>query len=237
MNGPIRLLIHGASGRMGQALLRLGAQVPGDFAVVGAVSRKPAQRVIDGVPQFAASELAGVPAFDVAIDFSLAEAFERILALCTERGVALVTGTTGLDDAQRGALQAAGTRIPVLWASNFSLGVAVLADLVERAARALPDWDCDIVEAHHAGKQDAPSGTALSLGSAAGQGGATPRYASLRAGDIVGEHTVQFTTAGERIELVHRASNRDIFARGALHAATRLATRGPGLYRLADLLD
>ena len=237
MSVPIRLLIHGASGRMGQALLRLGAQAPGDFAVVGAVSRKPAQRVIDGVPQFAASELAGVPAFDVAIDFSLAEAFERILALCTERGVALVTGTTGLDDAQHGALQAAGTRIPVLWASNFSLGVAVLADLVERAARALPDWDCDIVEAHHAGKQDAPSGTALSLGSAAGQGGATPRYASLRAGDIVGEHTVQFTTAGERIELVHRASNRDIFARGALHAATRLATRAPGLYRLADLLD
>ena len=237
MNGPTLLLIHGASGRMGQALLRLGAQAPGDFAVVGAVSRKPAQRVIDGVPQFGASELAGVPAFDVAIDFSLAEAFERILALCAERGVALVSGTTGLDDAQRSALQAAGTRIPVLWASNFSLGVAVLADLVERAARALPDWDCDIVEAHHAGKQDAPSGTALSLGSAAGQGGATPRYASLRAGDIVGEHTVQFTTAGERIELVHRASNRDIFARGALHAATRLVTRAPGLYRLADLLD
>jgi 4-hydroxy-tetrahydrodipicolinate reductase len=193
--------------------------------------------VIDGVPQFAASELAGVPAFDVAIDFSLAEAFDRILALCVERGVALVTGTTGLGDAQRSALQAAGTRIPLLWASNFSLGVAVLADLVERAARALPGWDCDIVEAHHAGKQDAPSGTALSLGSAAGQGGATPRYASLRAGDIVGEHTVQFTTTGERIELVHRAGNRDIFARGALHAATRLATRAPGLYRLADLLD
>ena len=138
MSGPIRLLIHGASGRMGQALLRLGAQAPAEFAVVGAVSRKPAQRVVDGVPQFAASELAGVPAFDVAIDFSLAEAFDRILALCAERGVALVTGTTGLDDAQRSALQAAGTRIPVLWASNFSLGVAVLADLVERAARALP---------------------------------------------------------------------------------------------------
>jgi 4-hydroxy-tetrahydrodipicolinate reductase len=237
MNGPTRLLIHGASGRMGQALLRLGAQAPDDVVVVAAVSRKPTQRVIDGVPQFAASELAGVPAFDVAIDFSLAEAFDRILALCAERGVALVTGTTGLDDAQRGALEAAGARIPVLWASNFSLGVAVLADLVERAARALPGWDCDIVEAHHAGKQDAPSGTALSLGAAAGHGGAKPRYASLRAGDIVGEHTVQFTTAGERIELVHRASNRDIFARGALHAATRLATRAPGLYRLADLLD
>ena len=237
MNAPIRLLIHGATGRMGQALLWLAAQSPADFNVVAAVSRKPSQRVVDGVPQFAASELSGVPAFDVAIDFSLAEAFDRILALCQGRGVALVTGTTGLDDAQRAALQAASARIPVLWASNFSLGVAVLADLVERAARALPGWDCDIVEAHHAGKRDAPSGTALSLGAAAGQGGASPRYASLRAGDIVGEHTVQFTTAGERIELVHRAGNRDIFARGALHAASRLGTRAPGLYRLADLLD
>ncbi|MCJ0824847.1 4-hydroxy-tetrahydrodipicolinate reductase [Luteimonas sp. 50] len=237
MNAPIRLLIHGATGRMGQALLWLAAQAPADFTVVAAVSRKPSQRVVDGVPQFGASELAGVPAFDVAIDFSLAEAFDRILALCEGRGVALVTGTTGLDDTQRDALRAASARIPVLWASNFSLGVAVLADLVERAARALPGWDCDIVEAHHAGKRDAPSGTALSLGAAAGQGGASPRYASLRAGDIVGEHTVQFTTAGERIELVHRAGNRDIFARGALHAASRLGTRAPGLYRLADLLD
>ncbi len=237
MNAPIRLLIHGATGRMGQALLWLAAQAPADFTVVAAVSRKPSQRVVDGVPQFAASELSGVPAFDVAIDFSLADAFDRILALCEGRGAALVTGTTGLDDAQRAALQAASARIPVLWASNFSLGVAVLADLVERAARALPGWDCDIVEAHHAGKRDAPSGTALSLGAAAGQGGASPRYASLRAGDIVGEHTVQFTTAGERVELVHRAGNRDIFARGALHAASRLASRAPGLYRLADLLD
>jgi 4-hydroxy-tetrahydrodipicolinate reductase len=237
MNAPIRLLIHGASGRMGQALLWLAAQAPSDFAVVAAVSRKPSQRVVDGVPQFAASELSGAPAFDVAIDFSQAEAFDRVLVLCSERGVPLVTGTTGLDDVQRDALQAASARIPVLWASNFSLGVAVLADLVERAARALPGWDCDIVEAHHAGKRDAPSGTALSLGDAAGQGGASPRYASLRAGDIVGEHTVQFATAGERIELVHRAGNRDIFARGALHAASRLATRVPGLYRLADLLD
>lgn len=235
MSEPIRVLIHGASGRMGQALLRLCAQAP-ELAVAGAVSRKPAQRVIDGVPQFAASELAGVPAFDVAIDFSRPEAFDRILALCVERGVALVSGTTGLGEGQRAALQAAGARIPVLWAANFSLGVAVLAELVERAARALPGWDCDIVEAHHAGKQDAPSGTALALGAAAGQGGAQPRYACLRAGDIVGEHTVQFATAGERIELVHRASNRDIFARGALHAATRLAARAPGQYRLADLV-
>ncbi|MFC7300163.1 4-hydroxy-tetrahydrodipicolinate reductase [Cognatiluteimonas weifangensis] len=235
MSEPIRVLIHGASGRMGRALLRLCAQAP-VLAVAGAVSRKPAQRVIDGVPQFAASELSGVPAFDVAIDFSRPEAFDRVLALCVERGVALVSGTTGLGEDQRDALQAAGARIPVLWAANFSLGVAVLAELVERAAHALQGWDCDIVEAHHAGKQDAPSGTALALGAAAGRGGAQPRYASLRAGDIVGEHTVQFATVGERIELVHRASSRDIFARGALHAATRLAARAPGLYRLADLV-
>ncbi|MCI4567049.1 4-hydroxy-tetrahydrodipicolinate reductase [Lysobacter sp. CFH 32150] len=235
MTTPIRVLIHGATGRMGQALLRLCAEQP-DCIVVGAISRKVGQRVIDGVPQFAASELHGVPAFDVAIDFSLPEGFDGILALCVERGVALVSGTTGLSDAQRLALEAAAARIPVLWASNFSLGVAVLTELVERVARALPGWDCDIVEAHHTQKQDAPSGTALSLGAAVEQSGAKPHYASLRAGDIVGEHTVQFTGMGERIELVHRATNRDIFARGALHAAARLIGRSPGLYRLRDLL-
>ena len=114
--------------------------------------------------------------------------------------------------------------------------MAVLSELVERAAAALPGWDCDIVESHHVHKQDAPSGTALTLGACAEQGGANPRYASLRAGDIVGEHLVQFTSLGERIELTHRASNRDIFARGALHAAVRLVGRPPGQYRVRDLL-
>lgn len=235
VSAPARILIHGSNGRMGQALLRLCAD-QAECAIVGAVSRKVGQRVIDGVPQFSADELHGVPAFDVAIDFSLPEAFEGILALCVERGAAFVSGTTGLADAQRAALDSAAQSIPVLWASNFSLGVAVLHDLVERAARALPDWDCDILEAHHARKVDAPSGTALTLGAAAGQGGATPRYASVRAGDIVGEHTVQFTTLGERIELVHRAGSRDIFARGALHAAARLGGQPPGHYGLRDLL-
>lgn len=236
MDAPLRLLIHGASGRMGQALLRLCAEEPSRFTVVAAVSGRPAQRVVDGVPQFAASELQGAPAFDVAIDFSLPVAFDPILALCVGRKAALVSGTTGLEPTQRAALDEAARSIPLIQASNFSLGVAVLSDLVERAARALPGWDCDIVEAHHARKADAPSGTALTLGAAAGQGGAEPRYASLRAGDIVGEHMVQFTGAGERLELAHRAGNRDIFARGALHAASRLAGRDPGQYRLADLL-
>jgi 4-hydroxy-tetrahydrodipicolinate reductase len=231
----IRILAHGASGRMGQSLLRLANEQP-RLAVVAAVSRKVAQRVVDGVPQFAADELHGVPAFDVAIDFSLPEGFDAVLTTCVDRGVALVSGTTGLSQAQTEALDDAATRIPVLWASNFSLGVAVLHDLVERAARVLPGWDCDIVEAHHTRKLDAPSGTALTLGAAVQAAGANPRYASLRAGDIVGEHLVQFTAAGERIELVHRATNRDIFARGALQAAAWLAGQGPGRYRIRDLL-
>lgn len=236
MTTPVRLLIHGANGRMGQTLQRLCRDEDSGCVVVAAVSRKVGTRVVEGVPQFAASELAGVPDFDVAVDFSLAEGFEPILALCVSRGAALVSGTTGLSKAQESALADAATRIPLAWASNFSLGVAVLHDLVERAARALPGWDCDIIESHHARKQDAPSGTALTLGDAAGQGGATPHYASIRAGDIVGEHLVQFASAGERIELVHRATNRDIFARGALHVASRLNGRIAGRYRVADLL-
>ncbi|MFT4179696.1 MAG: dihydrodipicolinate reductase C-terminal domain-containing protein [Thermomonas sp.] len=233
---PLRLLIHGASGRMGQALQRLGSEADSGCDVVAAVSRKVDARVLEGIPQFAASELHGVPEFDVAIDFSLPQAFDAILGLCVARRVALVSGTTGLSDAQKAALDAASVLIPLSWASNFSLGVAVLHTLVERAAQALPGWDCDIVEAHHTRKLDAPSGTALTLGEAAQAGGAAPHYASLRAGDIVGEHLVQFTGMGERIELVHRASNRDIFARGALHAARRLHGRAPGRYRVADLL-
>ncbi|WP_242107633.1 4-hydroxy-tetrahydrodipicolinate reductase [Luteimonas aquatica] len=233
---PVRILIHGASGRMGQALLRL-AGARQDCRVVAAVSaRSPAQRVVEGVPHFAASELGGAPEFDAAIDFSLPDGFGAVLALCVQRGAAFVSGTTGLSEAQRADLQAAAARVPVLWAANFSLGVAVLEDLVERAASTLRGWDCDIVEAHHTQKKDAPSGTALALGAAAQRGDARPHYASLRAGDIVGEHMVQFTGAGERIELIHRAGNRDIFARGALHAAVRLAGRPAAEYRLRDLL-
>ncbi len=220
---------------MGQSLQRL-CREDARFAVTAAVSRKVGPRVVDGVPQFANSELAGAPEFDVLIDFSMPGGFDAILALCLARGKPLVSGTTGLSPAQQVALEAASTRIPIAWASNFSLGVALLHDLVARAARALPGWDCDIVEAHHTRKQDAPSGTALTLGAAAQEHGATPHYASIRAGDIIGEHAVQFTAAGERIELVHRAGNRDIFARGALHVARSLHERAPGSYRVADLL-
>lgn len=234
---PLRILIHGASGRMGRTLLRLAAEAPERWQVVAAVTgRAPLQRVVDGIPQFAAAELSGVPDFDVAIDFSLPGGFDPVLAQCVRRGRPLVSGTTGISGEQRQALQDAAGSIPVLWASNFSVGVAVLDALVEQAARALAGWDCDIVEQHHVHKKDAPSGTALTLGESAARGGAEPRYASLRAGDIVGEHTVQFAGQGERVELVHRATSRDIFARGALQAATALAGRPAGLYTMRGLL-
>lgn len=231
MASEFRLLVHGASGRMGSALLRLAPEA--GLRVVAPVARRP---LADGSHAIAPAAMRDAPSFDVAIDFSLPEAFDGVLALCLERGTPLVSGTTGLSEAQRRALDEASSRIPVLWASNFSLGVAVLADLVERAARMLEGWDCDIVESHHVHKKDAPSGTALTLGERAEAGGARPRYASLRAGDIVGEHTVQLTAAGERIELVHRATNRDVFARGALHVASRIVGRPPGRYAVKDLL-
>ncbi len=230
-----RILIHGASGRMGQTLLRLVAERD-DLRVVAAVAPPVAEAGLLGAPFHSADDLDHVPDFDVAVDFSLPVAFDSLLALCVRRGAALVSGTTGLTAQQREELSVAGDRIPVLWSANFSLGVAILDELVERAAAALPGWDCDIVEAHHTRKLDAPSGTALALGAAAQRGGAEPHYASLRAGDIVGEHLVQFASAGERIELIHRATSRDIFARGALHAAARIVGRAPGAYRLRDLL-
>ena len=219
-----RLLIHGVNGRMGQALVRLA-------------EADPALQVVAGAGRADAAALAGVPHFDVAIDFSAPDAFDAVLALCQARGKALVSGTTGLQPGQFEAMHRAGTHIPVLWASNFSLGVAVLDRLVAQSSQWLKDWQLDIFESHHVHKKDAPSGTALSLGQTAEAAtGRTPVYHSLRGGDIIGEHTVQFTGMGERIELTHRASNRDIFAQGALFAAQRLNGKLNGVYRFDDLL-
>lgn len=234
MTTPIRLLIHGASGRMGSALLRLAPSMP--HTTLAAAYARRASASATGIAIEPIATLTDAPAFDVAIDFSLPEAFDPILALCIARRAAFVSGTTGLDPTQRTRLDTAAQNIPLLWSANFSIGIAVLADAVRRAAAALPQWDCDIVESHHIHKKDAPSGTALRLGEAAEAAGATPRYASLRAGDIVGEHTVQFTGTGERIELIHRATDRDVFARGALQAAAWLSRQPAGRYTMQDLL-
>ncbi len=249
---PLRVLVYGAGGRMGRAVLDLLEQSSG-LRLVAAVSRSD-HPLPDRVPAYPATALATVPAFDVAIDFSLAPAFDALLSLCTERGAALVSGTTALSLEQRAAMEVAAARIPILWSSNFSIGVAVLQGLVERAAAQLADWDCEIVEAHHRRKLDAPSGTALSLGEAAargrgesfawvsrgGQAGAREigsiGIASLRGGSVVGEHSVHLLADGERIELSHRAEDRTVFARGALHAATILPGRPAGLYALVDLI-
>jgi 4-hydroxy-tetrahydrodipicolinate reductase len=237
MNEPVTLLIHGAGGRMGRALLRLAAADP-TLRVVAAISRGgDALAEAGAVPVLAAAELASAPAFDVAIDFSQPEGFSPVVALCRARRAGLVSGTTGLEAGQRAELDAAAADIALLWAANFSAGVAVLAALVRQAAAALPDWDADIVETHHVHKKDAPSGTALQLGAALEAGrGRPPHYASLRAGDVVGEHLVQLTGPGERLELAHRATDRDIFARGALLAARQLAGRAPGRYDFGELL-
>lgn len=238
MSSPfVRVLVHGASGRMGRALLRLAAGRD-DLRVVAAVSRDGAAIAEAGtVPVLPAARLGDAPEFDVAVDFSLPEAFDALLAVCVGRGQALLSGTTGLTAAQHAALEAAGERIPVMWSANYSAGVAVLAELVRQAAAALPGWDADVLEVHHVHKKDAPSGTALLLGKAAAAGrGRLPNVSSLRAGDIVGEHTVQLSGVGERLELVHRATHRDIFARGALDAALRLAQLGPGRHDFGALL-
>jgi 4-hydroxy-tetrahydrodipicolinate reductase len=231
-----RLLLFGATGRMGRRVLEVLAEADAPVCTPVAAVSRAAPADLRGVPWFAADAPATWPEFDVVVDFSLPLAFDAILAACLDRGAALVTGTTGLEPAQQAARDAAVSRIPLLWASNFSLGVAVLDALAERAARALPGWSADIIETHHLHKRDAPSGTALTLAEALARGGAAPRLHSLRAGDAVGEHRVLFHGLGERIELLHQASDRAIFARGALHAAHWLATRPPGHYRMADVL-
>jgi 4-hydroxy-tetrahydrodipicolinate reductase len=259
--GPIRIALFGAGGRMGRALV-VSATAGSDCEVVAAIV--PAASAMLGAPVAAdarlryASMLDAQVACDVVVDFSSTAGFDAALAAALARGVAFVSGTTGLADAQRAALDAAAERIPVLWASNFSIGVALLRRLAAVAAASLDaHFDVEIVEAHHARKLDAPSGTALTLGEAVATArGATlanlacpprhgitgPRsaggigFSSIRAGDIVGEHTVLFAGSGERLELTHRATDRMIFARGAVHAACWLAARAPGRYDIVDTL-
>src|SRR5690606_2673615 len=180
------------------------------------------------------------PGFDVAIDFSRPEGLLKLVDLCHSRARPLVTGTTGMDAHLQARLVAATDRVALVCEANFSLGVAVLGAAVAQVAAALPGWDCDIIEQHHRGKQDAPSGTALALGrkvDAARSETARPvAYSSTRCGDIVGEHSVQFCGEGERLEFIHRATDRHVFAAGALEAAARIVGRHPGRYRLVELL-
>lgn len=262
MRSTVPIAILGASGRMGQTVLRLAGEdarfdvvaaiVKADSALVGKRLRETSE---DGVRYTTALDAPSAPA--VLVDFSFAGAFDDALEIARARRIAFVSGTTGLSPPQQAALRDAASAIPVLWSANFSIGVAVLDRLVREAARALSDWDCEIAEAHHRDKKDAPSGTALSLGravasardvdfervarrehatTAAARDASTIGFASVRAGDIVGEHTVLFAGEGERLELTHRATDRSIFARGALRAAAWIAGRPAGAYTLADVV-
>lgn len=264
MTKPVRLAINGASGRMGQALISL---LRGDRrfqlkrAVIDAESELVGQPLYQpstpDTPCYA-SGWEHADEVDVVIDFSTPAGLSEALEHCESHGVALVSGTTGVDDTLRARLDDASRKIPVLRAANFSLGVAVLTHLLRDAAAALPDWDLEIIEAHHGRKQDAPSGTALALGHAAADArdvdldavavherhGETGEradgqigFAVVRGGDIVGEHTAMLATRGERVELTHRATDRGIFARGALTAAAWLATREAGDYGIGEVLQ
>ncbi|MFO1112331.1 MAG: 4-hydroxy-tetrahydrodipicolinate reductase [Rhodospirillales bacterium] len=197
-------------------------------------------------------------AADVVIDFSAPTAVLANAPLAAAHGTALVVGTTGLAAEHRAALSAAAEAVPVVVAANMSIGVNLLLGLTRRVAGILgPEWDIEIVEMHHRHKVDAPSGTALALGEAAAAGrgamlddaavrvrdghtGARPAgaigFATLRGGDVVGEHTVIFAGEGERIELTHKAASRGIFAGGAVRAALWCEGRAPGLYGMPDVL-
>ena len=189
---------------MGKALVRLAAEDP-RLVVVAAVSKSGEPSADASVPSFRADGIGDWPAFDVAVDFSLPDAFDRLLDACRQRGAALVSGTTGLERRQQMHLAEASSDIPVLWASNFSLGVVVLHELVKKVSEALPDWDVTITETHHVHKLDAPSGTALTLGRAASEAnGRKPAIESIRLGEVIGDHVVRFSGAGETLELSHR---------------------------------
>jgi 4-hydroxy-tetrahydrodipicolinate reductase len=239
-----KVVIIGSKGRMGQALIGCAKRLP-EVTVAGEVDQ-------DGPIE------AAIAGGDVAIDFSSHSATIEVARLCVRLKKALVIGTTGHDEAETRAIREFAKAIPIVWTSNFSTGVNTLFWLTRKAAEILgPGFDLEVVEMHHRLKKDAPSGTAKSLAeiladvrklqlSEAARHGRVGLVGertndeigihSLRGGDVVGDHTVIFATAGERVELTHKASSRDTFANGALRAAVWVSGRAPGLYDMQDVL-
>ncbi len=262
-----RIAVFGATGRMGQMLIRLIAADPA-LEVVGAATESGHAAIGSdagtavGLPPLGVvisdQASAAVSAADVAIDFTLPAAMAGNVAACVEHGVALVIGTTGLTPADQAALNNAGESIAVVYGRNMSVGVNVLSALARLASEALgEDFDVEINETHHRHKVDAPSGTALQLGESVADGrgvaldsvAAYERhgvgearqpgsigFSSVRAGSIVGDHTILFAADEEIVELRHRALNRAVFARGALRAVTWIAKRPAGFYSMNDVL-
>lgn len=259
-----QVAILGAAGRMGQMLIRCARGLPG-LEVVAAVEQSGHAALGQDAGLLAGAGKLGVPLVatwpaqaGVIVDFTFHTAVPGNVAqaLATKQG--LVLGTTGLSEPERQVVLDAARVIPVVWTPNFSLGINLLFDLVRRAATVLnADYDAEIVEMHHRHKRDAPSGTALGLAEALAQGrgvnlkevacygreGVTGERPSgqigihgVRGGDVIGDHTVIFATDGERVELSHKASSREAFAKGALTAARWVQGRPPGLYTMRDVL-
>jgi 4-hydroxy-tetrahydrodipicolinate reductase len=241
MSPTLRILLHGAKGRMGQAIA--AAAPAAGVAVVGV------DQGDDPAPL--------VPQVDVVVDFSFHSATAGIAALAARHGKPLVIGTTGHTEAEKAAIRKATAGIPVVWAGNYSIGVNLLNALVRRATRVLGDgWDVELVEMHHRLKKDAPSGTAEKLleilrderkvgadqlrhGRSGLVGERTPSEIgvhALRGGDVIGDHTVLFASDGERLELTHKASSRTIFAQGALRAARWVVGKPAGLHGMEAVL-
>lgn len=263
----LKLVILGAAGRMGQALIHGATRSP-TLHLVGAVEApnhpllgKDAGIIAGiadiGVPLTADGHRAFQKA-DVVIDFSFPSATARHASLAAELKKPAVIGTTGLNPAEADTIRQAAAHIGIVWSPNMSVGVNLLFAIVKKASGILCDYNIEIIETHHRHKKDAPSGTALRLAEAAaaarglkledvalhgrqGQVGERPAAQigihAVRAGDVVGDHTVLFAAEGERLELTHRASSRDCFALGALRAAGWIAGRAPGLYSMLDVLD
>ena len=244
MADALKVAVTGASGRMGKMLIE---------AVMGTEDC-----VLHATLDKGDDVRAGLAGADVLVDFTRPEATLAHLAACAELGVKAVVGTTGFDEAQKAEIAKFAERTAVVFAPNMSVGVNVVLKLLDLAARAMNEgFDIEIVEAHHRNKVDAPSGTALHMGETVaralgrtlsecavyGREGVTGArdpstigFATVRGGDIIGDHTVLFAGTGERIEVSHKASNRSIYAQGSLRAARFLANAKPGLYDMNDVL-
>ena len=230
----IRVCILGVTGRMGRTILSLLQKKGKKFQVVAGVTKPGTMhealdlgiRVVESLKEVISNT-------DVVIDFS--EPSSTLLNACivAQAKKALVVGTTGFNESQRNDFLEVASRIPCVFAPNMSVGVNVLFGLVEQASRILSEFDVEIIETHHKHKKDAPSGTALRLKKATSK--EAPIH-SIRAGDIVGDHTVIYATEGEQLLLTHKASSRDAFAKGAVLAAEWVVNKKPGIYDMQDVL-
>jgi 4-hydroxy-tetrahydrodipicolinate reductase len=259
----VKIAVAGAAGRMGQAIIRLLAEE--QLTLVGAIEHGKSPSLGKDAGELAAAGILGVEiSADVSagllgaecvVEFTSAAAVPQLARAAAEKRVAIVSGTTALDARAESALDEAAKLVPVLSQPNMSLGVEVLASLVRQAIRALgPGYDVEIVETHHRKKVDAPSGTAKRLVEAVREARGEVRMLAgregmpgartddevgvlaVRGGDVIGDHTVHILGHGERIELTHRATSRELFARGALRAAKAIAKQKPGRYTMADVV-